>query len=269
MWNRNKNRKNKCLDIPIIEEIGKIEYFCFSFLDAVLKIEKSKLKNKTFLIKKVKDANSITKKTYRQLIIVSNITNSFPLIIAEKYNQKNILKEGVLYKLKDIYIMNDKTFENFLEDNEIYLIKKKNKVNIVKHNKEEEFLKIDDEKLLNEIEKIGFNPFNEKFSEKLKKIFNQLCKTQIVHDTLGKFVEIGCPLNFYEVNKNFFVKKVTKFDRNKEKRILKFFKVFNEKGIFIVKKGKEIIEEENAVILPEEAIKKEKKKMEELLDVFS
>ncbi len=258
MWNRNKNRKNKSLNLDFLKEIGEIKEFYFSFLDFVFKVEKSNLKNKTFLIKNVKDANSITKKTYEQLLITSKITNSFPLIIAEQYNQKNNLEEGVLYKFKDIYVMNEKTFQEFLKEGKIYLIKRKNSVKLIKKEEEKDLFKVSDKELFDIIDEVGFDPFNEDFFKKLDLIFEEIIKGKTKSNSFFKnLIDIGKPFNSYEMEKEVFIKEVVKFDKQKEEKIIKFFNFFEERAIYFVEKFKKPIEKDNLIILPKNLSKEE------------
>ena len=262
MWDRNKNRENKCLNKKFLKEIGEIKEFYFSFLDFVFKAKESNLKNKTFLIKKVKDANSITKKTYEQLLITSKITNSFPLIIAEQYNQKNNLEEGVLYKFKDIYVMNEKTFQDFLEEGKVYLVKKKSSVKLIKEKEEKDLFKLNDKELFEIIDKVGFNPFNEDFFKKLDLIFQEMMRKKLKSNLFfNHLIEIGKPFNSYELKKEVFIKEVTKFDKQKEEKIIEFFNFFEEKAIYFVEKFKKPIEKENLIIVPKNLPKHEFKRI--------
>jgi hypothetical protein len=202
-------------------EIINYNLFCFDYLI------KDNRNEKKYLVKVVKDANTITKKSYKHLVIFSKLTNSVPLIIAERYNVKNELKNNVYYFFKNVPMMNEDTFTRLIEKNDLkYIHKHKPK----RTNK----------------------PFFEEVRERLDKEFENLKKEVLIKikEVNEELVKIERIVNFHLNYENAFIKTTSRFEKGKEEKIINFSKENEKKVVFLSKQHKKEIFEEDFIVLP-------------------
>lgn len=76
-------------------------------------------KDKAILIKVLGDANSIRKESADDIGKIASYVNSTPIIIAEKAGLP--LEDNIVYARFGIYTVNLKTFENFINNNRIFI----------------------------------------------------------------------------------------------------------------------------------------------------
>jgi len=209
-------------------KIKEFNLFCFDYL------VEDKKEQKKYLVKEVKDANTITKKSYKHLVIFSKLTDSLPLIIAENYNIKNELKDDVYYFFKNVPMMNKKTFIKFLEKKDLkYLHKHKPR-------------KTD-------------KPFFEDVKERLENEFNNLSKEILVklREINEEIIKLERIVNYYLGQEKAFVKNVSRFERNKEQKIIEFSKENNKKMVFLSQQHKREIFEDDFLVLPYKRLEKD------------
>lgn len=215
--------KNK---IESYGEIKEFNLFCFDYL---IKDKKNKRK---YLAKVVKDANTITKKSYKHLVVFSKLTNSIPLVIAKKYNTKNDLKDNVYYFFKNVPMMNESTFLKLLEEKDLeYIHKHKPKRS----------------------EKPFFNEVESRLEEEFKNLRKELLvKIKEINDDIIKLERI---VNYYINKESVFIKNISRFEKNKEQKIINFSKENEKKIVFVSYKHKKEIIDEDFLVLPYKKIK--------------
>jgi hypothetical protein len=215
-----------------LEEKGFLFDFSFFCFDYFYEIKKGKFKGKKLLIKRVKDANTITKKSYEYLITFSALTNSIPLIIADNYNIKNKLKDDVLYYFKSVPMMNEKTLNSLLNEGKLFFIHKHSAKPIIKENE------------------IGESVINSRTLNKIKEEFEKIKK-----ELNDYTIEIRKLVDYYFNPKDLFVKETKRFEYNKEKKIIDFSNLNNKAIVFISNAHNKIIEKENFIVFPKKEIK--------------
>ena len=215
------------LNEKLFNEKGELYNFSFFCFDYFYKVNKGKLKGNKILIKRVKDSNTITKKSYEYLITFSVLTDSLPVIVADNYNIKNKLKDEHVYFFKNVPMMNEKSFLELLN---------KGKLDFIHWYKS--------------YESEGIEVFGKELKEELKKEFENI-KKEIKED----IISIRKLIDYYFKNKDIFIKETKRFEFKKEKKIIDFSNL-NDKGIVFISHfhSKPIIKDE-FLIFPKKEIK--------------
>ena len=80
---------------------------CRGCFDSVAKSEL------TFFVKRLKNANSLTKNSADDLKLISKIPECFSIVVAEKFNYEK-LEDGIVYERHELPVVNKKTFRGII-----------------------------------------------------------------------------------------------------------------------------------------------------------
>jgi len=94
--------------------------------DAIIRVPNREDGGK-FIIKVREDVERVSRAVITDLVVLSKVSNSTPLIVGVRYGDEGMV-DGVAYKVHGIYAVGIRTFKRILDDDDIKLIKDKGMV---------------------------------------------------------------------------------------------------------------------------------------------
>ncbi|MGC9153256.1 MAG: helix-turn-helix domain-containing protein [Vulcanisaeta sp.] len=92
--------------------------------DAIIRVPRQGDEEGKFIVKVKEDAERVSRDVITDLIVLSKVSNSTPLIVSVRYGDEEMI-DGVAYKMHGIYAVSIRTFKRILDNDGVKFVKDK------------------------------------------------------------------------------------------------------------------------------------------------